>query len=410
MRYNKIDANLFAKNRNKLADLINNGFAILESNYVYIRNGDVNHKYRQNSDFFYLTGIEQEESVLLLMPNHPDKEKREILFLTKPDKKTEIWFGKKLKKREASAISGIKTVYWLSELNSLIDDYISISKTAYIQTTINDNYIPISGEKIRKKLKIRKNVSLHCISQFMQEIRIIKEPEEIDLIKKAISITKLALDKVYKNIKPNIKEYELEAIITNEFIKNGASGHAYEPIIASGKNACILHYTENDKKCKDGDVVLFDFGAEYANYAADLSRTIPVNGEFTKRQQDIHDAVFDVQQKAIKLYIPGNTINDINKKVETHIEKKLISLGLFSKIDVKNQDPYNPLYKKYYMHGTAHFLGLDVHDIGTNEVIFKENMILTCEPGIYIKEEGIGVRIENDIIVGNPPIDLMRDF
>jgi len=390
--------------------MVINSFTLVESNYVMPRNGDVDYKYRQNSDFFYLTGIEQEKSVLLLCPTHPEKEKRELLFLTQPDKKTETWYGKKLTKQQAQEISGIKKVYWLSELSYFIKDYHERNKKVYLQTTVNRDFIPMPGEKMKRKVKLKKRIEFVCIKPLMQEMRLVKEPEEIELIKKAISITKLAYKKVLKTIKPNIKEYELEAVITSEFIKNGAAGHAYEPIIASGENACILHYTENDKVCKDGDVVLFDFGAEYANYAADLSRTIPVNGKFTKRQQEIYDAVLDVQQKAIKLYVPGNTINKINEEVEKMIEEKLILLGLFSAEDVKKQDEDNPLFRKYYMHGVTHFLGLDVHDVGAKDVVFKENMVLTCEPGIYIEEEGIGIRIENDIIVANSPIDLMKGF
>ena len=411
MRYERINNNLFIKNRTKLKKLMQiNSFALVESNYVMPRNGDVDYKYRQNSDFFYLTGIEQEKSVLLLCPTHHEKEKRELLFLTQPDKKTETWYGKKLTKQQAQEISGIKKVYWLSELSYFIKDYHERNKKVYLQTTVNRDFIPMPGEKMKRKVKLKKRIEFVCIKPLMQEMRLVKEPEEIELIKKAISITKLAYQKVLKTIKPNIKEYELEAVITHEFIKNGAAGHAYEPIIASGKNACILHYTENNKICKDGELVLFDFGAEYANYAADLSRTIPVNGKFTKRQQEIYDAVLDVQQKAIKLYVPGNTINNINKEVEKMIEEKLILLGLFSAEDVKKQDKENPLFKKYYMHGVSHFLGLDVHDVGAKDVVFKENMVLTCEPGIYIEEEGIGVRIENDILVANPPIDLMKGF
>lgn len=411
MRYKRIDNNLFIKNRLKLKKLmVISSFTLVESNYVMPRNGDVDYKYRQNSDFFYLTGIEQEKSVLMLCPTHPDKDKRELLFLTQPDKKTETWYGKKLSKHEAQEISGIKKVYWLSELSNFINDYSNRNKKAYLQITANRDFIPMPGEKMKRKVKIKKNLELICINPLMQELRLVKEPEEIELIKQAISITKLALDEVLKTIKPNIKEYELEAVITQQFIKNGASGHAYEPIIASGESACILHYTENDKLCKDGDVVLLDFGAEYANYAADLSRTLPVNGKFTKRQQEIHDAVLDVQQRAIKLYVPNNTINYVNEQVGIMIEEKLIQLGLFTAEDVKNQNEDNPLYQKYYMHGVAHFLGLDVHDVGAKHIKFKENMVLTCEPGIYIEEDGVGIRIENDIVVANTPIDLMSEF
>lgn len=411
MKYTRINNKLFVKNRIKLSTLIEeNSFAIIESNYTYPRNGDQFHKYRQNSDLFYLTGIEQEESVLLLYPKHKYAKNREILFIKKPDKKTEIWYGKKLTKEQASLISGISNVKWLSELDKEINLVSGLSEKVFIQSSFENDVIPKVGNNIKKSLNTHEGIEINWICQYMTELRLVKEPEEIELIQKAISITNDAYIKVLKSVKPNIKEFETEAVITHEFLKQGASGHAYEPIIASGKNACILHYIENDETCKSGDLILFDFGAEYANYAADLSRTIPVDGTFTKRQKDVYNAVLKVQKEAIKLYIPGNSINTINSKVEKLIEIELIKLGLFTKEDVKNQDKDNPLFKKYFMHGTAHFLGLDVHDVGSKTEAFKENMVLTCEPGIYIEEEGIGVRIENDIIVAKEPIDLMSDF
>jgi len=406
MRYQKINNQLFVKNRNKLSKLMkNNSITVVFSAQEMHRNGDQNFKYRQNSDFFYLTGVEQEKSVLLI--DKTTAKHKEILFILKPDKKTEIWEGKKLTKQEASDISGIKKVVWLDRFDSSITNIIENTDNIYYQKDFKDDRI-----KSLKKLvsKHKKTIKYLDVVKEIIPLRLIKEPEEIELIKKAIEITHKAYTQVLKTTKPNKKEYEVEAEVTYNFIKNGAGDHAYEPIVATGKNACSLHYIKNDDTIKSGDLVLMDFGAEYANYAADLSRTIPANGKFTKRQKQLYNAVLDVQKQAINLYVPGNTINFINKKVVALMEEKMIELGLFTKKDVENQNPEKPLFFKYFMHGTSHFMGLDVHDVGTKDTPFKENMVLTCEPGIYIEEEGIGIRIENDIIVAKKPIDLMADF
>ena len=406
MRYQKINNQLFVKNRNKLSKLMkNNSISVVFSAQEMYRNGDQDFKYRQNSDFFYLTGIEQEKSVLLI--DKTTIKTKEILFILKPDKKTEIWEGKKLRKQEASDISGIKKIVWLDKFDSSITNIIENTNNIYYQKDFKDDRIKSLKKLASKHKKIIKYLD---IVKEITPLRLVKEPEEIELIKKAIEITRKAYIQVLKTTKPNKKEYEVEAEITYNFIKNGAGDHAYEPIVATGKNACSLHYIKNDDTIKTGDLVLMDFGAEYANYAADLSRTIPANGRFTKRQKQLYNAVLEVQKQAINLYVPGNTINLINEKVVALMEEKMIELGLFTKKDVENQNPEKPLFFKYFMHGTSHFMGLDVHDVGTKDTPFKENMVLTCEPGIYIEEEGIGIRIENDIIVAKKPIDLMADF
>ncbi len=382
-----------------------NSISIIFSAQEMHRNGDQNFKYRQNSDFFYLTGIEQEKSVLLI-----DKTKgktKEILFILKPDKKTEIWEGKKLTKQQAIDISGIEKINWIDNFDTSIINIIENAQNIYYQKEFKDKRIKNLKKVISKH---KETIKYFDIVSETTKLRLIKEPEEVELIKKSIEITRKAYLQVLKTIKPNKKEYEIEAEITYNFIKNGAADHAYEPIVASGINACSLHYIKNDDTINNGELILMDFGAEYANYAADLSRTIPANGKFTKRQKQLYNAVLDVQKQAIKLYVPGNTINKINEEVMYMMEDKMIELGLFSEKDVENQNPDKPLFFKYFMHGTSHFMGLDVHDVGTKDTPFKENMILTCEPGIYIEDEGIGIRIENDIIVAKEPIDLMADF
>jgi len=406
MRYKQINNRLFVKNRRKLSDLMNdNSFAIIFSAQEKHRNGDQNFKYRQNSDFFYLTGIEQEKSVLLI--SKTAKKTKETLFILKPDKKTETWEGTKLTKQNAIDISGIDNIVWVDKLDSSIINIIEKTQSIYYQKDFKDERIKDLKKLVAKHKKV---IKYFDVVNEITKLRIIKEPEEIELIKQAVEITRKAYLRVLKTVKPNKKEYEIEAEITYNFIKYGAGDHAYAPIVASGINACSLHYIKNDDTIKAGDLVLMDFGAEYANYAADLSRTIPANGKFTKRQKQLYNAVLDVQKQATKLYIPGNTINNINEEVMYMMEDKMIELGLFTRKDVETQNPDKPLFFRYFMHGTSHFMGLDVHDVGTKDTPFKENMVLTCEPGIYIEEEGIGIRIENDIIVAKNPINLMANF
>ncbi len=416
MRYQKIASSFFVGNRKRYSGKVNKkSVSVFFSNDQQQRNGDQYFPFRQNSDFFYLTGIEQEKSILLIAPGCPDKSLREALFLLKPEKNMEIWERHKLTKKEAKEISGIKNVYWLDDFDIMLKEALSYVDDVYLNSNEYVKFVPETesrqdrlGREIRNKFPMH---TYHRAAPVVTALRLIKTKEEIKLMKKACEITNKAFRKVLRFTKPGVMEYEVEAEVTREFIRNGASGHGYVPIVASGKNACFLHYIVNDKKCADGDMLLMDFGAEYANYTADMSRTIPVNGKFTQRQKALYNAVLNTLKEVKKLYVPGNTVNDINNKTNELMEKEMIKLGFFTREDVAKQPEEEPLYKKYFMHGTAHFLGLDVHDVGSKTEPFKPGMILTCEPGIYIPEENIGIRIENDILITDgEPEDLMKDF
>jgi len=415
MRHKIVDKQLFKKNRNKLIKKIKfNSLVIINSNDEMPRNGDQNFPFRQNSDLFYLTGLEQEKCILCLCPQHADEAKREIVFTLKPDKKTEIWYGHKYNKEEITEISSVKTVLWLDDFDKTLKNLMLNFRNIYFNQNENPKFTSeVQTKDLRFAKEIKEKSPFHnyqSIAPILTELRLVKEPEEIEMMKNACEITAKAFDRILIFLKPELMEFEVEAEITNEFIKNGANGHAYLPIIASGKSACVLHYIDNDKKCKDGDLLLMDFGAEYGNYAADCSRTIPVNGKFNERQRQCYNVVLRVFKQAKELFVPGNSIDKINNDVNKLMEKEMIELGLFSKEDVENQEIGSPMYFNYYMHGTSHFLGLDVHDVGAKNTEFKKGMVLTCEPGLYIEEEGIGIRIENDIMVDENPIDLMKDI
>lgn len=414
MKYKKIDPILFIKNRKKIACKIeDNSLVVLLAADQMPRNGDLFFPYRQNSDFFYLTGIEQEKSKLLLIKTN--EAFQSILFIIEPDKKTEIWEGKKLTIEAAADISGISEIRYLKDFDNILESYLQRTTTIYLN--YNDNPRFSSSVKTGDLLLIEQlerdydDFQFNALAPIMTQLRVQKEPEEIELIKHACTITNSAFHKVLKKTAPGMKEYEIEAEISYEFYRLGANGHAYEPIIAAGINSCFLHYTKNDCSLGNGDILFMDFGAEYANYSSDCSRAIPVSGTFTERQKDVYSAVLRVLRKAIALIKPGTTIMEYHKKVCTYIEEECINLGLFSAEDVRKQRPDKPLYFKYYMHGTSHFMGLDTHDLGDREMILKPGMIVSCEPGIYIMEESIGIRLENDILVteyGN--IDLMADI
>jgi Xaa-Pro aminopeptidase len=376
------------------------------------RNGDQTYRFRQNSDFFYLTGIEQEKSILILNPFA--KKDNEILFIIKAEKELEIWEGHKLTKNEATEISGIKNIKFITEFDSYLRDLLLENNNVFLNNNEYSKFTtPVPYKDIRFINELKGKYPLHKfhrLAPILTELRLIKEPEEIELIQKACDITNKAFHRILKKVKPGIKEYEIEAEITYEFLKNGAGGHAYEPIVASGKNNCVLHYVSNDKTCKDGDLILIDFGAEYANYSADTTRTIPVNGKFTERQKEVYNAVLRVMKKATKLMKPKMTINKLNKKVNSLIEKELITLGLVNKDEIDNKKQNDVVRMKYFMHGNSHFMGLDVHDVGTKNTKFKAGMVLSCEPAIYIEEEGFGIRLENDILITeNEPIDLLAN-
>ncbi len=411
-----INSNLFIKNRHKLINnLLPESLAIVNANDEMPKNGDQYFPFRQNSDLFYLTGINEPKTVLVLCPQHPDDQLKEIIFVSKPNASYLTWYGHQPSKEEITAISGIKQVMWLEDLDTVLKDLMINCKNIFLQTNEYIKFSPdIMDRNQRFTIHLKEQFPLHQyhrLAPLLCENRMVKEKEEIDLIKQACSITARAFQRILKFIKPGIFEYEVEAEISHEFTINKANGHAYQPIIASGANACTLHYSENNDICKDGDLVLIDFGAEYGNYASDCSRTIPVNGKFTERQRKCYQAVLNVQYKAMQFFIPGNTIENLNAAVNKLMEIELIQLGLFSQEDVKSQNQESPLFKKYYMHGVAHFIGLDVHDVGSKQKAFEEGMVLSCEPGIYIKEEKIGIRIENDILITKEGgIQLMKDI
>lgn len=416
MKYLPIENKLFTSNRiNFVSRLKPASIAIFNANDEFPRSGDQAFVFKQNADFFYLSGIDQELSILLLFPDCPNPLYKEVLFLRQTNEHIAIWEGHKYTKEEATATSGIKTVLWLDNYAGVLHSIINYAENIYINTNENDRYAhEVPYRDVRKFEELRSKYPLHHYlrsAPILRDLRAVKSETEIQLTKKACTITKDAFERVLKFVKPGVTEYEIEAEITHEFIRQRATGHAYTPIIASGFNANVLHYIDNNQVCKDGDVILFDFGAEYANYNADMSRSVPVNGRFTSRQKAVYNAVLRVMRAAGKLLVAGTIWNEYHDEVGRIMTGELIGLGLLDAADVKNQNPEAPLYKKYFMHGTSHHLGLDVHDYASRYKAFEPGNILTCEPGIYIPEEGLGIRIENNILItesGN--IDLMADI
>lgn len=412
MNFPKIDNALFKTNRKKFADKLKpKSIAIFHSNDEYPRNGDQFFPYRQQSDFFYLSGINQEKSILIQAPDHPEPKNREILFVIETNKHIEVWEGHKHSKQEATEISGINNVQWLDAFNITLRDMMNWASHVYLNSY---EYPKFSTDVVSRDLRFAESLKrsfpghqYERSAPILTQLRMIKSEKEIELIRKAVEITGKAFKRMLKFVKPGVMEYQIQAEMEHEFVFNGARGSAYRPIVASGVNSCSLHYTENNKPCNDGDVVLFDFGAEYGNYAADISRTIPVNGKFTKRQRQLYELVLRVQEKAIQQMVPGNTMERYNKFVNETMEQEMINIGLFTREDVKKQDPGKPLYKEYFMHGTAHHLGLDVHDVIDRHVPFQAGMVFTCEPGIYLRGERTGIRIENNILITEDgPVDL----
>lgn len=416
MKYTAIDPRLFIENRERYKALLKpRSIAFFNANDEMPRNGDSTFMFRQNSDLFYLSGIDQEQTILILFPDAPLPKYREILFLRKTNEHIAVWEGHKYTKDEARAASGIESVYWLEDYNSIVPMLLNHAVSIYTNINENDRY---SNEVPYRDLRFTKDLQMRYPAHFyersgplMAKLRAIKSDFEIQVMQRAIDITGKAFRRVLRFVKPGVKEYEIEAEIIHEFIRKRANGHAYNPIIASGANACVLHYNDNNQECKSGDVILMDFGAEYGNYAADLTRSIPVNGEFTERQRDVYNAVLRVMRQAVKMLVPGNTIEKYHAEVGKIMEEELLKLSLITKEDIKKQNPEWPAYKKYFMHGTSHFLGLDVHDIGNRYEPMQAGMVFTCEPGIYIPEESLGIRLENNILVTTrEPIDLMAEI
>jgi len=416
MKYLPISKDLFIENRKRFATYLKPGsVAFFNSNDEMPRNGDGNFPFRQHSDLFYLSGIDQEQSLLVICPDCPLPQYKEVLFLRKTNEVIAVWEGHKYTKEEAFETSGIKTVIWLEDMDAIFTILMNHSQNVYLNLNENDRFSSVVPyRELRFANDIKSRFPAHNVERsapVMRELRAVKSKEEIRLMQTAIDITESAFRRVMAFTKPGVTEYEIEAEIIHEFIKSRATGHAYSPIIASGKNACVLHYNDNNRECRAGEVILMDFGAEYANYAADLTRSIPVSGKFTDRQKDVYNAVLRVMKASVKMLLPSNTIEKYHVEVGKVMEEELIGLGLINKTEVAKQDPTYPLYKKYFMHGTSHFLGLDVHDIGNKYAPMQAGMVFTCEPGIYIPEEGLGIRIENDILITEKgQIDLMANI
>ena len=416
MRYSQIDKSLFIQNRLHLSQLLKpKSLGILNSNDIMPTNGDGTMGFRQNTDLFYLTGVDQEETILLVFPEHPDEKFREVLFVRETNDMIAIWEGEKLTKDQAKEVSGIKTVYWTHQLEAIFGQIVFEAENVYLNTnehTRNDSVVQTREARYVREFREKYPVhNLIRLAPLMHKLRAIKQPAEVALIQTACNITKLGFERLLKFVKPGVQEYEIEAELIHEFIRNRSRGFAYNPIIASGANACVLHYIQNDKPCKDGDVLLLDIAAEYANYGSDLTRSIPVNGRFTKRQRAVYDAVLRVFKAAKGMLVTGNIWDDYHKEVGKIMESELIALGLITQEDIAKQDPDWPAYKKYFPHGTSHFLGLDIHDVGNKYRRFEPGMVFTCEPGIYIREESLGIRLENNILItadGN--VDLMANI
>jgi Xaa-Pro aminopeptidase len=416
MKYSTINSNLFKLNRTLLVSKIPaNNIAIFNSNDVMPTNADGTMPFKQNNDFFWLCGVDQEESILVISPNHPDENMREVLFLKETNELIAIWEGTKLSKAAAFTVSGIKTVFWLNEFENILIDLVQKASFIYLNKNIHSRSASnVQTRDDRFRLMIQEkfpNKLLKEVAPIMHQLRCIKSSAEISLMQNACDITEKGFRRILPIIKPGVMEYNIEAELIHEFLNNRSSGFSYQPIIGSGVNSCVLHYIDNNKECKNNDILLMDFGAEYANYSSDLTRTVPVNGKFSNRQKNVYNSVLYVMKEATKMLAPGTLFKDYNKEVGRMIELELIKLKLLDKHDVSKQDSEKPLYKKYFMHGTSHYLGLDVHDVGNMEWVIKEGMVFTCEPGIYILEEELGIRLENDILVTkNGPDDLMKNI
>jgi Xaa-Pro aminopeptidase len=405
MKYDKIDPSLFIENRKRFSDnLQKNSIAILTSNDVMPTNADDVMGFAQNNDLFYLTGIDQDETILVIFPDAVKNENKEILFVKEVSEHSKIWDGDFLTKEEATAISGIKNVKWIHEFEKTIQLFAFEAGTFYLGH--NEHIKRVTSEMTTRQDRMiqwcKEKYPLHQydrVAKITRELRPVKSETEVLLIQQAIAISVKSFKGLLKAVQPNCKEYELEAELAYEMIKNGGTRHAFKPIVASGKNACALHYNSNDGICKEGDMVLVDFGVCYANYNSDTTRCVPVNGKFSPRQREVYQAVLHCLKEGSKLLKPGVLSVNYEKQMAALIEKELIGLGLITAEDIANQNPDSPVYKKYFMHGTAHHLGLDVHDVGLYSRPFEEGMVLTCEPGIYIPEEGIGCRLENDYLL-----------
>lgn len=402
MKYLPLDPKIFIQNRSRfVSKMQKNTIAIIVSNDEFPGNGDALHDFKQNSDLFWLSGIEQEGTTVILFPDNPDPKYREVLVLVRPQELKEIWDGKRLRANEATAISGMTTIVWEDVLDGMLQQWIHLADAIYLDSNENDrknNLVRTSEYRFIDEMKSR--YPLHTFlraAKIFKELRSIKTKEEVVVIQKAIDITEVAFRRLLKFIKPGVYEHEIEAEIYHSFLSQRATGVAYHSILASGDNARTLHYTSNNNVCKDGELILMDFGAAYGGYNADLTRTVPVNGKFTKRQKEVYNACLHLHDYAKSILKPGISILKYTDKVGEEASKQFLKIGLLSKNDIKNEDKNNPAYRKYLYHGISHHLGIDVHDLGTRTEPIQAGMVFTVEPGIYIKEEAMGVRIENNV-------------
>ena len=416
MKYTPLDPQIFIQNRKRfVSKMQKNSIAIFVSNDEFPSNGDALHDFKQNTELYWLSGIEQEGSMVILFPDNPDPKFREVLVLVRPQELKEIWDGKRLRANEATTISGMKTIVWVDVLDGILQQWVHLADAIYLDSNENDrknNLLRTNEYRFIDEMKARYPLHTFCrAATIMKELRAVKTKEEVQVIQKAIDITEVAFRRLLQYIQPGVKEYEIEAEIYHSFLSQRATGVAYHSIIASGDNARTLHYTSNNNVCKDGELILMDFGAEYGGYCADLTRTVPVNGKFTKRQKEVYNACLHLHDYAKSILKPGISILHYTDKVGEEATKQFLKIGLISKSDVKNEDADNRAYRKYLYHGISHHLGLDVHDLGTRTAPITAGMVFTVEPGIYIKEEKMGVRIENNIwITKTGHQDLMKNI
>lgn len=417
MKYHAIDRELFIANRAKFtAQMKPNSVAIFNSNDIYPVSADSTLPFAQHRDIFYLSGADQEESILLLFPDAPYAHLREILFLRETNEHIAIWEGEKLTKERAFEVSGIRNIVWLQDFQKTLKEVMTYADTMYINT--NEHYRSAVETQTREDRFIKwwkETYPAHKVEKsnpILQRLRSVKENQELALMQTACDITEKGFRRILNFVKPGVMEYEIEAEFAHEFLRNRSKGFAYTPIIASGANANVLHYIENNQECKAGDLLLLDVGAEYANYSSDLSRTIPVSGRFTDRQRAVYNAVLKVKNEATQLLVPGTLWKEYHVEVGKIMTSELLGLGLLDKADVQNEDPAWPAYKKYFMHGTSHHLGLDTHDYGLLYEPMQPNMVFTVEPGIYIPAEGFGIRLEDDVVIqaSGAPFNLMRNI
>ena len=416
MRYEPISNELFIQNRENLAKRMKpRSVAVVHANDIMPTNADGTMKFTQNSNLFYLSGVDQEESIVLIAPDFPDEKMREILFLRETNEEIAVWEGHKLTKDEGTRTSGIDNIRWTKEFDKLF--YTILAECDHVYLDSNEHIRNASEVETRNGRFVRECKDKYPLYQYerlfpiLQDLRCVKSELELAVLQKACDITEKGFRRILEFVKPGVMEFEVEAEYLHEFVRNRSKGFAYEPIIGGGGNSCVLHYLDNNEALVDGDILLMDVGAEYGNYNADMTRTIPVNGRYTERQKDIYNAVLRVKTEATALLKPGSRIPEYHAEVGRLMEKELLDLGLLDKTDIKNENPEWPAYKKYFMHGTSHHLGIDVHDVASIYKVFEEGMVFTVEPGIYIPEENIGVRIEDDVVVtSGSPINLMKNI